>query len=259
MFEGIPVAPSRQRTLDVKRSGRPNAKNTPPVFTSSAATARKKAPHPIFGVTPKGFRLVKEHLSMLDYWHAKTVKAIAANMKMPASSKRDDLHNMLTTVQGKIYEAALKVKPLSCVDVARQFEIILRESVDAKTVTILGVSELRRLVRGLLDVTQPIAPAKIAAPLTKGSKLTRAGLLRRYQSFLIGELETVSWNLYGERDFGFQWHFRDDAVDKQCRKGKRKGGYAYPFFNEAKLPARARAVLKSLRIDAVKAEARETR
>ncbi|MEZ2146374.1 hypothetical protein AAE026_29375 [Bradyrhizobium sp. DN5] len=87
--------------------------------------------------------------------------------------------------------------------------------------------------------------SKRVGALRHGRKLTRAGLLTRYQSFLVQELETVSWHLYGERDLAKQQVFYDRAVGTQCNSTERY----YPLFDESKLPARAKSVLGSLEID----------
>jgi hypothetical protein len=100
--------------------------------------------------------------------------------------------------------------------------------------------------------TAPIVPKKHVGALQRGRKLTRAGLLTRYQSFLVQELETVSWNLYGERDYAKHTVFFDDAVRARCTSTDR----CLPFFDERSLPTRARAVLKSLEIDTDSAENR---
>jgi hypothetical protein len=100
-------------------------------------------------------------------------------------------------------------------------------------------------VQNFLDRTAQIVPKKRVGHLQRGRKLTRAGLLTRYQSFLVQELETVSWNLYGERDYAKHTIFFDSAVRDRCTSANDRG----PFFNERNLPDRARAVLGSLKID----------
>jgi hypothetical protein len=39
----------------------------------------------------------------------------------------------------------------------------------------------------------------------RGRKLTHTGLLYRYQSFLMKELQTLGWNLYDNRDYALQY------------------------------------------------------
>jgi hypothetical protein len=93
-----------------------------------------------------------------------------------------------------------------------------------------------------------LAPKKRVGALRRGRKLTVAGLHVRYQSFLIQELETLSVNLYGSRDYAKQFRIEDDAVNLRCVGNSKT---QYPFFDESKLTARARSVLKSLKIETV--------
>jgi hypothetical protein len=88
--------------------------------------------------------------------------------------------------------------------------------------------------------------------LQRGKKLTRTGLLTRYQSFLVQELQTVSWNLYGERDYAKHYVFYDAAVGARCNSAT---GHD-PFFDERKLTDRALSVLNSLNIDTELADVR---
>ncbi|WP_338830164.1 hypothetical protein [Bradyrhizobium sp. 27S5] len=94
--------------------------------------------------------------------------------------------------------------------------------------------------------------------LERDGKLTEAGLLTRYQSFLVQELQTVSWVLYREPNFARNYVIFDDAVRVVCERERREASLqeplnerrAYmPFFDEDPLPERARAVLGSLGID----------
>jgi hypothetical protein len=113
---------------------------------------------------------------------------------------------------------------------------------------VLDIQDIVKLTTELSDATAPIVSKKQVGALKRGKKLTRAGLLTRYQSFLVQELETVSWNLSGEPDYAKYIVFFDAAVRKRCRKGN------YPFLDESELAARARAVLKSLKVDPESAE-----
>ncbi|MCP1915894.1 hypothetical protein J2R96_008374 [Bradyrhizobium elkanii] len=90
-------------------------------------------------------------------------------------------------------------------------------------------------------------PQKRPGALAREGKLTEAGLLTRYQSYLVQELETVSWVLYRERDYAKGYVIFDSAVQAQCRSADGSD----PFFDEASLPDRARGVLGSLGIDTV--------
>lgn len=64
----------------------------------------------------------------------------------------------------------------------------------------IDFADFQKMVDNLVAATAPIVPRKHIGALKCGQKLTRAGLLTRYQSFLVQELETISWKLYGERD-----------------------------------------------------------
>lgn len=100
-----------------------------------------------------------------------------------------------------------------------------------------------------------LAPPKEIGELSRNNRLTRAGLMHRYHAFLIGELQTLSFALYGSRDAAFKYCPIDEAVDQRCVTIK-AGGRLDPFFDQRKLDARARAVLKSLKIDVERAEVR---
>ena len=68
------------------------------------------------------------------------------------------------------------------------------------------------------------------------------------------ELQTLTWNMYGSRDFALNYQPLEHAVNVRCDShfvgGKYKAGRrSYPVFDEKKLPARAATVLKSLKID----------
>ena len=129
-------------------------------------------------------------------------------------------------------------RPVSARDAALQLQAIAA----AQKSSLSGV-DLDRIVADLIHVTKsPKATKKIGA-LHRGGKLTRAGLLYRYQAFLMQELQTVGRNLYGNHDCASVYVPLDDAVNSRLRKSR------YPFHDESTLPKRARSILKSLRID----------
>lgn len=116
------------------------------------------------------------------------------------------------------------------------------------------LTDLIRLSKTLEDVTTPPHPTKRMPNFTKGKKLTRAGLLYRYHSFLISKLKTLSIALYGNEEFGCYFYPREDAVDDKLRRAG-----SGPFLNPRKLTARARTVLKSLKVDTENATCRDPR
>jgi len=109
----------------------------------------------------------------------------------------------------------------------------------------LDVDDIRRLATELADAIKLLGPVKKPGAPRHGRKLTRAGLLYRYQSFLMKELQTLSLKLYGNRDYALQYIEEDDAVNLRCCDTRHKS----PFFDESKLADRAQRVLKSLKID----------
>ncbi|MBR1193867.1 hypothetical protein JQ634_34270 [Bradyrhizobium sp. AUGA SZCCT0240] len=117
---------------------------------------------------------------------------------------------------------------------------------------VLDVHDIVKLSTDLNRATGPITPKKHVGAFQRDGKLTREGLLARYQSFLVQELQTVSRNLYGEPDFAKHLVLYDRAVQERCKPA---GGCEGPFFDEGALPDRARAVLGSLEIDTEIADA----
>ncbi|WP_441277795.1 hypothetical protein AB7783_12345 [Tardiphaga sp. 172_B4_N1_3] len=228
------------------------ADTNPPVIVADPAPAE---PHPVYGRIPMGrdgFVLEGQLVQMLDHWHQKATNYIDAL----APDSDDAWLPTVRVVQGQLFAAALDYKPRRGGDAAHQFAIIAREMKAEGTIQILDVEAFHKLVDGLRSATAPLRPAKMPGPSTRGRKLTRSGLLQRYQSFLIQELETISWHLYGARDFAKFYKQKDHAVTIRCSshfvdgkfKAKRK---SYPFFDESKLSTRARSVLKSLKIETV--------
>lgn len=225
----------------------------PPVIVVPETRER----HPIYGNTPigrDGFTLDKQLIQTIDFWRRKATEYIHS---MPLDSD-DKWLPTVRVVQGELYDAALRYKPQCGRDAARQFAVVLREVEHEETMTVLGQEEFRSMVTGLMDATTPIQPKKKLGQLSRGAKLTRAGLLFRYQSFLVHELETISWNLYGSPGYAKFYSMEDDAVNRQCR-GRAASGKSYPFFDEHTLTSRARAVLKSLKIDTLRTDDRPRR
>jgi hypothetical protein len=221
----------------------------------------KSEPHPIYGATPMGrdgFTLERQSLPMLNFWHEKASAlkaAYEATMDKAGKDIEDDdaTYNVLYETRWDIFEAAFKARATRAGDLDFLFRIIVRHMAtfsNDEEETPLTQTRVTRLAEIARKAAEPTLPKKEIGRLARGTTLTRAGLLYRYQAFLIQELETVGWNLYGEAKFAFTFRIEDDAVNQRvkhrCSQRRRK---AYPFFDENTLTTRARSVLKSLKID----------
>jgi hypothetical protein len=216
-------------------------RETGTVTTSSPENATEHYPAAIFGKLPDGFVLEDQMIQMLMHWYR---KAIAAADRLPLDTSDDELDAACDIVR-RLYTAILKAKTHGAGNVALKLEAVLLKLDSEKNESIedaLDVDDIRRLAAELSDATKLLTPAKKVGALRRGRKLTRAGLLCRYQSFLMKELQTLSLNLYGNR-YALQYIEEDDAVNLRCENGR------HSFFDESKLPDRARSVLKSLKID----------
>lgn len=199
-------------------------------------------PVSIFGKLADGFVLEEQDIWMLMHWYR---RAIAAVERLPADVSDDELDAGCDIVR-RLYAAIHKAKTHSASHVALKLQAILMKLDLDKSDSIeeaLNVDDVRRLAAELSEATKPSMPVKQVGALRRGRKLTRTGLLYRYQSFLMKELQTLSLNLYGDRDCALEYIAEDDAVNLRCR------GSRHPFFDESKLADRARSVLKSLKID----------
>jgi hypothetical protein len=180
---------------------------------------------------------------MLVHWHR---KAIAAAERLPEDVSDDEL-DAACDVARHLYAAILAAKTHGASHVALKLQAVLTKLDSEKNNSIedaLDVDDIRRLAAELVEATKPSMPTKKVGALHRGRKLTRTGLLFRYQSFLMKELQTLSLNLYGDRDCALEYMAEDDAVNLRCG-----GRHKYTFFDESKLADRARSVLKSLKID----------
>jgi hypothetical protein len=246
--EGVPVPPSRARAISNRQKRR--AVVAPPTFSADGSDDR----HPVFPVTRdalKNFDLEAHNIHQLWAWYCIAQQKRAALIEQQCS-KNDALYDEISMAQGELYEVILMATPIHASEVALQLEVIAMEAREADTIAVFNQDDLTRIAENLEAVTGPIPPRKSPGPSSRGQRLTRAGLLRRYQSFLVQELETLSWNLYGSEVFAFQYRIEDDAVNGRCdpSRGTKRPD---PFFDESRLTARARSVLKSLKIDTVKA------
>jgi hypothetical protein len=213
---------------------------SPPTFTSV------REPHPVFGQMPDGFKIEDQPIETLAFWHKRSMTYVDRLLVEGCSDEK--MHEVML-VNDEIYHALLRTKTNRPSAVASQMRAVVADMEFRKSDEIeetLDAADFRLLTENLTEATAPLRPKKKVGALSRGRKLTRAGLLTRYQSFLVQELETVSYHLYGVRDYGKQIVMYDDAVSDGMRD---KSGRVYPFFNEPKLPARAKAVLKSLKID----------
>jgi len=211
----------------------------PPVLTPVTTGAQL---HPVFGKQPHSDAdLQRQGVVALSFYYWKATRLLE-EAKIYQRQK-------LIEARGAAYKAVLKVKPNNATEVARQMEVIAAEMRREGTVAVIGFAEFAKLAEHLTDITKPILPKKMPGKFTRGTKLTKAGLLHRYHSFLLEELYTIGWHVYGERDFLLHWYSYDDVVepklrDKRCR---------HPFFDPSRMTERATSVLKSLKIDTVNA------
>lgn len=236
LMRDLGIAPRQQSEL---KAAAAEPLQAPVAFAEPLA----EYPPEIFGKVPKGFVLDRQPIAMLNFWHEK-----AFNLHLHAKTGAPSF-KLGKSIEGKIYEIAVEAEPNNMREAVAQFDILARQALSLETVTVIGVEELMVLVEGLKKTSAPIEPKKYPGKPQRGRKLTRAGLLLRYQSFLVQELETLSWNLYGESRYAFRYRISDDKVDAVCRRPYARRRKSYPFFDESKLTTRARGVLGSLEID----------
>jgi hypothetical protein len=218
-------------------------------------------PHPIYGTIPigrDGFTLERQSIQMLDFWHRKAVDICEGYEKSPDASQWDAFEKIVS-IQLDIYRAAVRAKPRTASEVALVLEIIARYGrlCRDENCEFLNLEELSAIAQYLSDATKPISPKKRVGALRHGRQLTRFGLIHRYQAFLIQELETIGWHVYGERDYPMMFRPYDDAVNDRCKTPNGRG-QSPMFFSPEKLTSRARNVLKSLKIDTERSEEHST-
>jgi hypothetical protein len=210
-------------------------------------------PVAIFGRLPDGFVLEEQSIYLLNIWHRKASEMLAAYEESDGADEGSEECAQFECVDGlrqKIFEASFLTTLRNSGEIAALLEIIVRHlrSRGDENCEGLDIFELQRIQKQLDDFTRLFPPKKHVGMPHRGRKLTRAGLLFRYESFLMKELQTLSLNLYGDRDYALQYILEDDAVNLHCRDSRHK----YPFFDESKLADRAKSVLKSLKIDTKK-------
>lgn len=204
-------------------------------------------PEEIFGTLHEGFVLELQPIDALCFWHREGHKVVGQF----DASVTDEKLVRYSTILFDLLQIILSAPARTAGDVARKLGAVALELAlePARSIEeVLDADDIVRLFAELNGATT-FAPTKRVGALHRGRKLTRAGLLHRYHAFLAQELQTVSWNLYGDRDYASHYVPYDAAVDARCG-GKDRD----PFFDESRLTTRARAVLGKLKIDTVNAD-----
>jgi hypothetical protein len=193
-------------------------------------------------------------IQVLCFWHRKAIE-VAASVSWEAGQKSaasanvdDDAFDHYCGVKNRIFRAILDAPATHASDIACQLKAIVTEIKDLQTASIeevLDVDDIAKLSADLTGATE-VSYKKHVPALTRGRKLTRAGVLHRYHSFLVQELRLLSRSFYGDEKYAWHMVHCDRAVDVRCRGPK--GG-----FDEGKLPQRARAVLGALKINTTEA------
>lgn len=207
--------------------------------------------HPIYGRKPPGFDLNRQQISMLNVWHRKATEATSQYCLTHKTVDGDPEYAVLADAQRQTFEAAFRVSITSMRDVKTLMEIVDRHVSDNQSADVLTPHQVSIIAAYCAKAAEPVPAKKQPGPLVDGDNLTEAGLLFRYQSYLAEELETVGWVLYGEPRYAFQFLYGDREVYKQLRT--HRPGTDYPFFDEDRLPDRARGVLGHLNVDTTKA------
>jgi hypothetical protein len=229
-----------KRVLSTPRT---TASKIPLLTAQQSEPENAEYPVSTFGKLPAGFTLERQSVYVLAQWHSKALKAIS---ELTDDADADETEvDAACKLARDILEAILVAETHTSREVAVQLAAAVETIDHEKSVIeeVLDVDDLRRLTTNLAKATAPLRPTKRVGALQRGRKLTRAGLLHRYHAFLFEELETIGVNLYGNRDHPLRTVSFDDAVNLRCKSPR------YSLFDERKLPARARAVLKSLKID----------
>jgi hypothetical protein len=203
-------------------------------------------PVAIFGKLPAGFDLKKQQIQMLVFWLRKAMKVIKdlvdpSDAHMAAALA--PANELLISIKGFEAKRASEIA-LQMSAIVEWLEFVEEDCIEVE----LDLDGFKHLTKCLVAAAAPLSPKKKTGPLCRGRKLTRHGLVSRYQAFLIKELETIGWHVYGERDYPMTSRPSDDAVNDRCRTPNSRGRFPV-FFNPEKLTARAKSVLKSLKID----------
>lgn len=245
-------APLRGKAKLAAPKGRDN--KAPPVIVAGAT-------HPVYGslaMDAEGLR--RQPVFMLNNWHKKAIALQVEFIKTYSAKAADSspYYDACYNAAWDTLEAAFEVPLRNGRDVAAVLEMIARKGGDCGDMEWLRLEQMQKLLAGALKATAPEQPSKRPGPFARGRKLTRAGLLFRYQSFLAQELMTIGWELYGNPNMALTYIPFDHEVTKRCSADFKDGKYHprrpsrrkhHPFLDEAKLSVRARSVLGSLKID----------
>ncbi len=248
--------------------GAPEATGNPP----PVVVPLKNGLHPIFGNIPigkDGCALAGQPIEWLNHCHKKASKLLEPwNRPGDISDEDDQKYEAINAIRWDIFRAATETELNSASRCATFLELSYRhyrehEGSDCADFVVKG-QWLAKITADLKAATAFPRPTKRIGALSKGKKLTRAGLMLRYHAFLIGELNTLGIAFYGCREYPERMIPMDDAVNVRARSGFRNGKYdekqnrrkRYPFFDESKLTDRAKSVLKSLKIDITTADKR---
>lgn len=227
----------------------------PPVMTP----APEKPLHPLFGKLDPDFVFNCGSAEMLAHWHRKSVAVIVSMMSEGNTDAHQEKFDAACSLSNDLLNAIKKLNVSYASGIATQMNAVVADLVmnknDQSIEEVLSVADFKHLAASLTKATAMIQPVKRVGKLARGKKLTRAGLLFRYQCFLIEEIHTLSLEMYGEARYAMQWLTFDEAVHKSLKKkGTRRR--CDPFLDPTKLTERANAVLKSLKVDRVHADAR---
>jgi hypothetical protein len=264
MLDVLSFSSTSARSVSVGRERDTATTSAPPVIVGETAQDETVFPPSIFGKLPACFDLARTEIHALGFWLRKAM-AFVDNLPTFPEPEADNeaMAQGMDTVM-RIFEAIKGLSPNTPSGAALQLKAISEfvdwhyRSIDSETyngpIEEISADEFRHLATNLGAAVRSDDPTKLVGPLTKGRKLTRAGLLHRYHAFLVGELETLSWNLYGSRDYAMQYRPRDSAVSARVTNRYGDGPNVdrrktYPFFDESRLSIRARTVLGSLDID----------
>ncbi len=150
----------------------------------------------------------------------------------------------------EIFDVIVNAKSSLAADVSLQMQAVVNylDCLNSDSIEdAIDFPQFRNIAANLKRATAFRQPRKRLGNAAKGRRLTRTGLLQRYQSFLMQELFTLSTELYGGPQYALQFVSFDDAVHTALKSEKSK--HAYVFLDPISLTSRARTVLKSLKVD----------